>query len=427
MVGLVNADALETEPRQTDDGRVPLDRGAIAATALVAWLVVCWVNVMATFPFRGDDVANKDTHDLLAADGTTLWSAIEHWTQFWMQSQGRFFPGSVSFTLGTFYVADGSLATYRLVQAATLTAAIVTTAVLVGSVTGSRRWGLLTVPLILGFVQIRVWADAYTSYSGLLTLTLALSTGALLIVLARRRWPWLLLAGVMYAAAVVTYETVVLFAPVLAVIAVVLRRDWRPALPFVVPAALQTAMVLYLRASLTSAPVEAYTVSLELRVVLATTARQMAAALPMSQWIFGATAVPPLSAGALLLAALLAGVPATVVALRLLRAPDRRPRRVWPLMALGTWMWVSSSLLVGVTQRWQVSVVWGQGYLPVVFGQFGLALVLVALWARGYAWASGRGLGAGTAARWASSVALGVLVTLTLAGNLAVSTVEHLI
>ncbi|NTW40169.1 MAG: hypothetical protein HGA44_09830 [Cellulomonadaceae bacterium] len=405
----------------------PAPVSAAVVVGLVGWLVAAFGAVIASTPYRGDDVVNSQVHENLASVHWTLWHAIVFNTTDWMEHQGRFFPGSVSWTLSVFYVAD-THAAYKLVLVATLALALLTAALLVGR--ASRAWsgGVVTAVLLLGLVQIRVWADAYTAFSGLLTLTTAATLAAVVLVLRSGRWWAALGAALLYSGALLTYETVILFVPPIVLLVIVLTRRWRRALAFVVPAVLQAAWVLFLRSRMVGvAP--AYQVALVPGDVLRTTARQMVAALPLSQWWLHADGVPPITVGALAVTTLLAGVPAAVcvylVAGRRRRAPgDAVPRGgAWTVVVLGIWMWVSSSVLVGMTLRWQQSVELGQGYLPVVYGQVGLALAGGAVWrvldarvpsTRARAW------------RLLSGALVGLLVALTLAGNLAAVSAESL-
>lgn len=405
----------------------PTPRVAAVVVGLLGWLVAAFGAVIASTPYRGDDVLNAQIHDNLAVKHWTLWHAITYNTTDWMEHQGRFFPGSVSWTLSVFYVAD-SRAAYKLVIVATLALALVAAAVLAGRATGAWSSAALAAVLVLGLAQIRVWADAYTAFSGLLTLTTAMTLGAIVLVLRSGRSWAVLGAAALYSAALLTYETVILFVPPIVVLLVVLTRRWRRTLAFVVPAALQAVWVLYLRSQMLGAA-SAYEVALAPAVVLRTTARQMVAALPLSQWWLHAGGVPSLALGTVVVGVLLVGVPAGVCVYLVSARPQRwgsvAPRRAgsWTLVLLGLWMWVSSSTLVGMTARWQQSMELGQGYLPVVYGQVGLALAGAALWRVVDSRVTGR-----RAVLWRllGAVLAGVLVGLTMAGNLAAIGAESL-
>ncbi|WP_448629980.1 hypothetical protein [Cellulomonas soli] len=273
--------------------------------------------------------------DNLAAKQWTLWHAITYNTADWMEHQGRFFPGSVSWTLSVFYVADGRAA-YKLVLVATLALAVVAAAVLAGRSAGAWSSAVVTAVLVLGLAQIRVWADAYTAFSGLLTLTTAMTLGAVVLVLRSGRWWAVLGAAGLYTAALLTYETVILFVPPIVVLLVVLTRRWRRTLAFVVPAAAQAVWVLYLRSQMLGAA-SAYQVALTPADVLRTTARQMVAALPLSQWWLHASGVPPLDSGMVVVGVVLAGVPAGCCVYLVSGRAQRRG--VWPLdgAARGPW------------------------------------------------------------------------------------------
>jgi hypothetical protein len=87
---------------------------------------------------------------------------------------------------------------------------------------------------------------------------------------------------------------------------------------------------------------------------------------------------------------------------------------------LGAWMWVAPAALVAVTKRWQTGIPWGQGYIPVVYEYFGLALCLLSLWLFvGCRVHAGRGPRAVRAWNGGSAVALALLSTTTMAANLS--------
>lgn len=175
-----------------------------------------------------------------------------------------------------------------------------------------------------------------------------------------------MLAGGLYGCALVTYETVVLFAPAMVVIVVMVRRRrWWPTLAVVVPAAVQGGITLILR-SRVSARSPGYTTSFDVATVLSTFAKQVTAALPLSQWLFGAPGVAEIPQGAMVVAAVVRGLPVLVAMVSLARLRLRiAPAAIVQIGSLGVWMWMSSSALVAVTQRWQQELVPGQGYLSV--------------------------------------------------------------
>jgi hypothetical protein len=129
--------------------------------------------------------------------------------------------------------------------------------------------------------------------------------------------------------------------------------------------------------------------------------------------------MPTIGRSTIALAVVVAGVPAALAVWAAARTPSRIGWRAKALLAiLGAWMWVSTSALVAVTEHWQDVLVYGQGYISVVFGYVGFALLAVA------AWSAIDGRVGGRRGAWAvgSGIAVGLLVAFTFAGNVAVAT-----
>jgi hypothetical protein len=108
-------------------------------------------------------------------------------------------------------------------------------------------------------VQLRVWFDGVSGFAGLVPLSIALTLGALALVVWRPGVRWAVLAGAMYSVALLTYEPVILFAPVLAIIIWWVRRRWQPVAPVLGPALVLGVTFLVARARLAAPPSTSYT------------------------------------------------------------------------------------------------------------------------------------------------------------------------
>jgi hypothetical protein len=263
-----------------------------------AWLMGCLLAIVVSTPYLGDDLVNKGIRDIVAASGRSLTRFTVELTTAWMTNQGRFFPGALSWTYSVFWLFDTRVA-YKLVIGMTVLGAIAVVGLLAARLTQRWKAAALFVPIALGLMQLRTTHDGLTSYAGLLPLTTGLSVAALVIVISRRGAGWAALAFVSYSLALVTYETVLLFAPIMVAIVVWIRRSWRPALAIAIPALIQTGIVIVLRLNMKGEQAPAYTVNLEPQVVLLTFAKQVLAAFPLSQWILSASSMPAISAGSI--------------------------------------------------------------------------------------------------------------------------------
>ncbi len=395
---------------------------ATVAVGSVAWLLACLVAIVMSTPYRGDDLINKDIRANVHASGKTLVGFTRDLIEQWMTQQGRFFPGSLSWTYLLFWFFD-SRATYKLAIGFMLVASIAAFGHLVSRLTGHWQTGAMLIPIVLALIQLRgPGFDGIVSFAALLPLTAGLCAVATTILISRRGTWWAALAALLYSLALVTYETVLLFVPIMIAVVVWKRRSWRPALALAIPALAQAMVVLILRSRLQGQPGPAYTINLGPQTVLRTFAKQVLGAFPLSQWALAADTMPAISAGAVAIGLLVAGAPTFLAVLSLGRLQVRASRAAVIAIAIfGAWMWLSSSVLVAVTVRWQLELHRGQGYLPLVFGYFGLGLCLLALLLQVERIMQGRSTRAIAAWRYGSASSVAIVAALTLAGNLVVA------
>jgi hypothetical protein len=399
----------------------PTRMSAPIMTAIVTWVIAVYMALIFESPYWNDDLVDRNLPSVLKATHTSLGEHI--WTQIsaFVNIDARFDPGLLAWTYSLFDVFDNR-GSYKLVIGLLLGLALSTAGLCVAAMARSWVPAAAFVLIASGTLQVRLWADGITSFAGVMTLTAALTFAALLLLLVKPGRRWTALAGVLYLAALITYETVALFAPVMIAIIILSRRDWRPALAIAVPAVLAFLTAISLRLFTNAHPIPEYTLSFGPSAVLTTFAKQMIAALPLSQWWLGHTVgLPPIAGTLILMSAVLIGIPVFVGLHRLaenLRLPNERA--VSLLGLLGVWLWVTPAVLVAVTKRWQTDIPWGQGYIPVVYEYFGLALCLLSLWLfigrRLHTRHQTSGLRAWNVG---GAVALALLSTLTMAANLS--------
>ena len=383
----------------------------------------CVVAIVAATPYRGDDLINKDVRTTAHAAGQTLFDVISSISSAWMTNQGRFFPGSLAWSYSLFWFVDSRVG-YKLVLGLATTGAVAVFALLVARLTGRWKSAALFVPIVLGVIQLRTWHDGIDSFAGLLPITAGLSVLAVVILISRRGPGWAAIALLSYSLAVITYEAVVLFVPVMVAVVVWRRRTWRPALAIVIPAVVELGITAYLKMSLHVPAAPGYTISLDPRAVLVTFAKQVLAAFPLSQWFLSGDSMPAIGVGSITISLLVVGVPAFLAVAELGRSSMRATRmEIIAIAGFGAWIWLSSSALIAITTRWQAEIVLGQGYLSVVYGYFGLALCLlsaVLLVERVVAGRSERAIGTW---RYGSALVIAIIVSLTFAGNITVASI----
>lgn len=418
--------SLSREPHRERLLDVPRLRSLVSPTAVPVtagvWLMGCLLALVTSTPYRGDDLINKDIRAIAHAAGETLPGFTSAIASQWMTHEGRFFPGALAWTYSLFWFADSRVA-YKLVIGLVVVGAIAVFGLLVARLTGRWKAAAVFLPIAFGLMQLRTWHDGIVTYAGLVPLTAGLSIAAVVFVISRQGIGWAALAVLSYSLALVTYETVLLFAPVLVAIIIWSRRTWRPALVIVIPAVVQLGITAFLRLSLQLPAAGGYTIDLDPRTVFVTFCNQVLAALPLSQWWLSTT-MPTITAGAIVVGVLTAGVPAFLSVVYLGRAPLRATRlQIIEIAVLGAWIWLSSSVLISITVRWQDEMLRGQGYLSVIYGYFGVALFLLSGFLAVDRLVADRSTRAINTWRYGSAFLVAALVSLTFAGNVIVASV----
>ena len=382
--------------------------------------------IIAT-PYSGDDLINKDIREYLATHETSLGEVIVSYTGWWMQSQGRFFPGSLSWTYTLFYVFDSRIE-YKIVLVAVAIAAVAVASALAWAISRNRSVPAVFALLALSTLQVRAWYDGLTSYAGLLPLTTALALGACLILIKRPGVVWGIVAGFAYLYALFTYETTLLFAPALVAVVYMVTRSWRRTVPIIIPALVEAAIAVSLRVTMVPTEAPAYTLNFALGDVTRALFRQMTAAIPLSQWWYGYPGVSPIPNVLIVLVAVFLGIPTFFAVRAFGRRRVEVPRFAAPLLlGTGAWIWLSSSALVSVTSLWQTEMPAGQGYLAVIYGYFSLTMILTGLWILGNrrfigATATGKEIPRSLGSllwQYSSALVIASLLVLTIAGNLS--------
>jgi hypothetical protein len=236
------------------------------------------------------------------------------------------------------------------------------------------------VPTILvaaGFWALRPsWFDGLTSFAGLLPLTVMT---ALLgtILLGQRRRGAILAGAALWLVTLTTYEVAILLVPALLLL-LLARGAVRGAGVLALLAVVNVMLTLALRRGVTASP--AYTLNLNAPEWPVTTVEQMVAAIPLASWWLprsGPIDVPIRTAAiwiAVFLCLMLIGRPAPASP-----STSLSPGGLGPLALVGLSAWILPSVLIGATVRWQQEISLGIGYLSVVWGYVGLAILAAVL------------------------------------------------
>lgn len=394
---------------------------AAMLTAITTWVLAIYFAVVLESPYWNDDLINRNLRATLRAAHTTLGAYIWGEISAFVGRDARFDPVLLGWTFSLFDVFDNRNS-YKLIVGLVLVLALATVGLCVAKIASNWIPGAAFVLIVAGTLQVRPWSDGLVSFAGIIPLTAIFTFSALLVLLLKPGVRWTVFAGGLYLIALFSYEVVFLFSPVLVLIVFVRRRDWRPALAIAIPAAIALLLDFSFRVFGNPHPVPEYTLNWTPHLVLETFAKQMLAALPLSQWWLGHNAVPPIAGTLVLTSAIALGIP-VFVGMSSLAGTLRTvaPRTLGLYALLGAWMWVTPAVLIGLTERWQTGIPWGEGYISVVFEYLGLALCLLALWL----WLDGRLRRRFTPAylrAWTmgSAFLVATLATVTMAGNLSV-------
>lgn len=373
--------AAPAPPPPDPSGRAHLldrHRGAVLAAGS-AYLAVVSVIPVLTTPYRSDDALNRSVAERFSASGLSFVEFVTEWIGPWVTRDGRFFPGSATWTLAVF-TAFTTREQYKALLAALVLTMVVLTATIVATLTRAALAPVVVVALA-STLTLRTWFDGLDTFSGVLPLTVCLTLGSGVLLLRGRGWPSAVAAALLYGYALVTYEVAILLAPTLCLAVWIVRRRWTRTLPLVVPTVLVTVGVLVLRARATGSEGNAYRVSLEPWRVAVTYTKQAAAALPLSEQWFPGGAGLHVEPALVALSTVLVGVPAALVLVTLGRSRIDVPGRQLALAALlGASCWLLPPLLVAISLGWQNELPRGQGYVSVVWGYVGVAVLAAVAW-----------------------------------------------
>ncbi len=338
---------------------------------------------IAFVPYAGDDTINRGWARLSWGGAIDEGLAQIH---AWMTIQGRFFPGSVFYTVPMWRIFDSriSYALWLIILNLTILALV---AFVCLRLTRSRDVALVGLATTAACMQIRWWpADGLTGFGGLVPWTLLLTLGTAIgmaHVLQGGDRRWMIPVSLAWIFAITGYEVSLLMLPgILVCLALAFparpRSRWLWAAgPVIVLAGVQLLVSVVLRLQAAGlAP--AYETNLG-GPVGETFGKQFLAALPSAQhWLGGVPAEGTVVTTATALILLAFAVP-TLLAWRW-RQPfvpaDVSLRRSASLIVVGAWAWVVPSALAAITVRWQEELQLGQGYIYLVYEYVGIALLL---------------------------------------------------
>jgi hypothetical protein len=417
-------DTGETRPSRQDPVRTPGRARAILVGVGSVYLTLVTLIPIVITPYRHDDTINHNAPAIWRAAGQPILSALLQETSAqvhaWMSIQGRFFPGSALWSFSVFSLFQ-TRTSYKLFLGFLCLVMIGLAAWLVATLTREVYVASVVVIGLVSTLTLRMWADGLDSFSGLLPFTISLALGSSLLLLRGRGRTSVIAALVLWSIALVTYEVAAVVVPFICLALFLARRGKGRSLALLWPTLADGAFVYYLRSRATGiAP--AYQTGFEPHRVFVTYVKQTVAALPLSQVWFPGSTGPVIAARLVAAAIVLVGLPAAVVLIAVRRS---RPVPSWRSLGIGALIggafMLAPPVLVAITVRWQETLPRGQGYLSVVWGYVGVAVLFAVAWlAVAKRSVEHPGLG-GRVAMVAATTILSLLAALTAAQSFAIA------
>ncbi len=357
----------------------------IAGLAAAYWLIA---SPILSSPYWGDDHGSSQLPMQLAANR----EAFLHWwirlNQDWSDTTGRFFPLDI-LRAGAIFVLFQDRAAYKVLQFLMLALSITSLGFLIGVVLRSRWAAYSAVGIALMTIQMKSWYDPFWQFGGQQEAVnlLACCSLAFAVLAARARPGWraygAAIAGVIvFCAAALTYESsvfLVLAIPLLLVRESVTSR--RRLLIFLSYGAASVILLanLYWQRSHAVVTHPGWQTSFDPTLVVNTLRAQMGGAIPFSyRWntqgsIFPEGASWPTNALlTIAISVIFAGV--MTQSLKHVFATTRRGLLLVGLA--GALYWLIPSFFVAISVRWQMEVIPGVAYIPVMAGGFAFAWLL---------------------------------------------------
>ncbi|HXO17509.1 MAG TPA: hypothetical protein VN909_05015 [Candidatus Dormibacteraeota bacterium] len=318
----------------------------------------------------------------------SLWHAMAHGFDLWFFGSGRFYPLLIVEKYVVFSIFTNLFA-YKLLLVLATVAMIEVFRRCVAAYS-SRSLANLAALIAVGLLVERGYHDPILSYNAMpqvVALLVLCSIMAFRHVLKGETGAWSVASIALYALAALTYEDAYGLALLYPLLATAARRTWRDVLrvsgPYLLIAAALTLFGLTARAIAHVPAYSPYGLNPAAGAVLRTVADQIGAALPLGYYLFDPShifsrngfydfynnaPVQPLLFVAFALAAAFALADAAS------ESVDVRPA-----IAAGAAVTILAAAPIALLVKYQSELRPGLGYLPVLYEELGLALVLAGL------------------------------------------------
>lgn len=336
----------------------------------------------------GDDAYYSVLDGILGADRTPLWQAMKHAFDLWFFGSGRFYPLLIVEKYLVFCVFTKLLA-YKLLLVAATVATLEMFRRCVAQYL-SRGVANLAAIIAAALFAFRGYQDPILSYNAMPQFVAMLILGSLMAfrhALRDEGRAWSVVSVLLYACAALTYEDAYGFSLLYVILTGCRRRSARGVLslcwPYLATAASLMLLSVAARSAASIPSYSPYGLNLAPLALVRTLAEQIVAAFPLTYYLFDPShifgrsnfydfhnnaPVQPL--------VFVAFAAASAYALADATADVIEPRL--PIIA-GTAVVVLSAAPIAALLKYQNELRPGLGYLPVLYEELGLALVLATL------------------------------------------------
>ena len=366
-----------------------------------------FINALALAPllttgFIADDMLNSQIRGHMVQTGRSLWGVTSFYAMQWLRNEGRLFPLAF-YNYSAFYVL-GNVFWYKCFVLGVILGSVAAFFVFLRKFTRSDLIPVITLLVLPIMFQFRALWDpmlAFCAQYPLITLVLFCSLTLFLRAVDEDAAPALRFAVLLFVCSElifeVTYPMFLVYSAVayfrLKSIKSAARASW-----LFFASTFCLGLISALLRSHATAIMSTYQVHLDVPLIIKTYVRQMVGTVPFSYVFFDPdalfrtwaskwhTSLIQLLPGVLLLA----GITAFSVCRRLTRIlSDQQESEHTYVLTLGALLVVLSPVLISLSPKFQAQT-WGDAYLPVYIGCFGLCLILAVAVERISRWLVGR-------------------------------------
>ena len=334
-------------------------------------------------PFNGDDAINCTTGGALTYLDRSLWDHTQQILKSWLDT-GRFYP--LAFYSYTVFTVLPTLAAYRTFQICLNLIVIASFGVLTYRLTKSSQAAAAAILIIPVFIQYRYYQDPMLAYHGMLQFVALFLIWAMFFQIygiEKKKVLPILFSSILFVCSLLIYEISFSFIAVFLLIAVHYGKGKMRIvyfLPHLIVTAVILGITLYLRANAASAGYSGTQISFDIGKIAKAFISQTTSAIPLSYWILAQPTFLFHSAGQFFAAVkawdvLLAVIFGVLLMFVFFLLPRKKSPR--SLILYGLALWLLPATIISLSERYQIELSPGVGYLPIYIQYFGGVLIAI--------------------------------------------------